>query len=155
MLTICCSVLAQIYYFKPQTLSVSTLFLLILSYWFGNGMHMLLPSHGIFRWINPGPFNSTYMRTLRLYTIAHPIIVKEHVAIIIMSSSAAVSATAIQVISVQDRAFLPRCLFLASNSRVFPQCTITTSWFVVDSLFIPTCASTHCAHRMPAWLSSH
>ncbi|OBZ65661.1 Oligopeptide transporter 3 [Grifola frondosa] len=28
--------------FKPQTLSVSTLFLLILSYWFGNGMHMIL-----------------------------------------------------------------------------------------------------------------
>lgn len=30
-------------------------------------------------------------------------LVKEHVAIIIMSSTAAVSATAIQVISVQDR----------------------------------------------------
>ncbi|KAH8099561.1 OPT oligopeptide transporter [Cristinia sonorae] len=79
------AVLAQIYYFKPQTLSVSTLFLLVLSYWFGNGMHMFLPSRGIFRWINPGPFN-----------------IKEHVAIIIMSSTAANSATAIQVISVQD-----------------------------------------------------
>ncbi|EJF61684.1 OPT oligopeptide transporter [Dichomitus squalens LYAD-421 SS1] len=79
------AVLAQIYYFKPQTLSVSTLFLLVLSYWFGNGLHALLPSHGLFRWINPGPFN-----------------IKEHVAIIIMSSTAAVSATAIQVISVQD-----------------------------------------------------
>ncbi|KAI0707763.1 OPT oligopeptide transporter [Earliella scabrosa] len=79
------AVLAQIYYFKPQTLGVSTLFLLVLSYWFGNAMAMLLPSHGLFRWINPGPFN-----------------IKEHVAIIIMSSTAAVSATAIQVISVQD-----------------------------------------------------
>ncbi|KAH9936802.1 OPT oligopeptide transporter [Epithele typhae] len=79
------AVLAQIYYFKPQTLSVSTLFLLVLSYWFGTGMHALLPSNGIWRWINPGPFN-----------------IKEHVAIIIMSSSASVSATAIQVISVQD-----------------------------------------------------
>lgn len=52
------SVLAQIYYFKPQTLAVSTLFLLVLSYWFGNAMAMALPSRGIFRWINPGPFNS-------------------------------------------------------------------------------------------------
>ncbi|KAI0333608.1 OPT oligopeptide transporter [Cubamyces sp. BRFM 1775] len=79
------AVLAQIYYFKPQTLLVSTLFLLVLSYWFGNAMAIILPSKGIFRWINPGPFN-----------------IKEHVAIIIMSSTAAVSATAIQVISVQD-----------------------------------------------------
>ncbi|KAI0822753.1 OPT oligopeptide transporter [Trametes gibbosa] len=79
------AVLAQIYYFKPQTLSVSTLFLLVLSYWFGNAMAIGLPSGGIFRWINPGPFN-----------------IKEHVAIIIMSSTAATSATAIQVISVQD-----------------------------------------------------
>ena len=53
------SVLAQIYYFKPQTLSVSTLFLLVLTYWFGNAMHVAMPSHGIFRWLNPGPFNST------------------------------------------------------------------------------------------------
>ncbi|KAI0071556.1 OPT oligopeptide transporter [Panus rudis PR-1116 ss-1] len=79
------AVLAQIYYFKPQTLLVSTLFLLVLSYWFGNAMHILLPSRGVFRWLNPGPFN-----------------IKEHVAIIIMSSTAASSATAIQVISVQD-----------------------------------------------------
>ncbi|KAI0926086.1 hypothetical protein AcW1_008352 [Taiwanofungus camphoratus] len=79
------SVLAQIYYFKPQTLNVSTLLLLILSYWVGNGMHILIPSKGIFRWLNPGPFN-----------------IKEHVAIIIMSSTAATSAVAIQVISVQD-----------------------------------------------------
>ncbi|KIP12330.1 hypothetical protein PHLGIDRAFT_62013 [Phlebiopsis gigantea 11061_1 CR5-6] len=79
------AVLAQIYYFKPQTLSVSTLFLLILSYWLGNAMHIALPSKGLFRFLNPGPFN-----------------IKEHVAIIIMSSTAAGSATAIQVISVQD-----------------------------------------------------
>lgn len=98
------SVLAQIYYFKPQTLSVSTLFLLVLSYWFGNGLATLLPSHGIFRWINPGPFNSEF--TCRYMRNDGPLMdgsVKEHVAIIIMSSTAAVSATAIQVISVQDR----------------------------------------------------
>jgi len=79
------AVLAQIYYFKPQTLNVSVLLLLILSYWFGNGMHAAMPSHGWWRWVNPGPFN-----------------IKEHTAIIIMSSTAATSAVAIQVISVQN-----------------------------------------------------
>ncbi|KAH9830037.1 OPT oligopeptide transporter [Rhodofomes roseus] len=79
------AVLAQIYYFKPQTLSVSTLLLLILSYWFGNGMHMIIPTKGWWRWLNPGPFN-----------------IKEHTAIIIMSSTASHSAVAIQVISVQN-----------------------------------------------------
>ncbi|KAI0918825.1 hypothetical protein AcW1_009464 [Taiwanofungus camphoratus] len=79
------AVLAQIYYFKPQTLNVSVLLLLVLSYWFGNGMHILIPQRGIFKWLNPGPFN-----------------IKEHVAIIIMSSTAATSAVAIQVISVQE-----------------------------------------------------
>ncbi|TFY65225.1 hypothetical protein EVJ58_g2107 [Rhodofomes roseus] len=78
------AVLAQIYYFKPQTLSVSILLLLVLSYWFGNAMHMALPSRGVFRFLNPGPFN-----------------IKEHVAIVIMTSTASTSATAIQVISVQ------------------------------------------------------
>ena len=52
------SVLAQIYYFKPQTLTVSTLFLLVLSYWFGNALHTALPSKGLWRFLNPGPFNS-------------------------------------------------------------------------------------------------
>ena len=55
--------LAQIYYFKPQTLSVSTLFLLILSYWLGNAMHIALPSKGLFRYLNPGPFNSKFRVT--------------------------------------------------------------------------------------------
>ena len=96
------SVLAQIYYFKPQTLSVSTLFLLVLSYWFGTGMATLLPSHGIFRWINPGPFNSACCLCSPNPHTYNLRIVKEHVAIIIMSSTASVSATAIQVISVQD-----------------------------------------------------
>ncbi|KZT66154.1 OPT superfamily oligopeptide transporter [Daedalea quercina L-15889] len=79
------AVLAQIYYLKPQTLTVSTLLLLILSFWFGNLMHIIMPTNGRWRWLNPGPFN-----------------IKEHTAIIIMSSTAAHSATAIQAISVQN-----------------------------------------------------
>lgn len=52
------AVLGQIYYFKPQTLAVSKLFLLILTYWFGNALHMVLPERGVWTWLNPGPFNS-------------------------------------------------------------------------------------------------
>ncbi len=94
--------LAQIYYFKPQTLLVSTLFLLVLSYWFGNAMHAGLPTRGLFRFINPGPFNSELNRFLICIRPLTHGSVKEHVAIIIMASTAAGSATAIQVISVQD-----------------------------------------------------
>ncbi|KAI0732699.1 OPT oligopeptide transporter [Fomitopsis betulina] len=79
------AVLAQIYYFKPQTINVSTLLLMILTYWIGNGLHIITPTKGCWRWLNPGPFN-----------------MKEHTAIIIMSSTAATSAVAIQAISVQN-----------------------------------------------------
>lgn len=79
------AVLAQIYYFKPQTITVSQNFLLIITYFFGQAMAKFLPSRGIFKWINPGPFN-----------------IKEHTAILVMATTAASSAIAIQVISVQD-----------------------------------------------------
>ncbi|KAJ6517714.1 OPT oligopeptide transporter [Mycena vulgaris] len=79
------SVLAQLYYFKPQTLSVSQGFLLIMTYFAGKLMEKLIPRVGPLKWLNPGPFN-----------------IKEHGCIIIMSSTAAGSATAIQVISVQE-----------------------------------------------------
>lgn len=77
--------LAQIYYFKPQTINVSQNFLLIITYFFGQAMAKFLPSRGIFRYINPGPFN-----------------IKEHVVILVTATTAASSAIAIQVISVQD-----------------------------------------------------
>ncbi|KIM91664.1 hypothetical protein PILCRDRAFT_810948 [Piloderma croceum F 1598] len=79
------AVLAQLYYFKPQTLFVSQFFLVIMTYFIGKAMEKCLPSQGLFRFLNPGPFN-----------------IKEHTAAIIMCSTAAASATAIQVISVQE-----------------------------------------------------
>ncbi|KIK64985.1 hypothetical protein GYMLUDRAFT_240324 [Collybiopsis luxurians FD-317 M1] len=69
------SVLAQLYYFKPQTLLVSQ----------GKAWEKALPSHGLWYYLNPGPFN-----------------IKEHGSALIMASTASSSATAIQVISVQD-----------------------------------------------------
>ncbi|THH13998.1 hypothetical protein EW146_g6285 [Bondarzewia mesenterica] len=79
------SVLAQIYYFKPQTVSVARLFLLLISYFLGNAMAWGIPRKGIFRYLNPGPFN-----------------IKEHTAILIMCSTASVSATASEIIAVDD-----------------------------------------------------
>lgn len=79
------SVLAQLYYFKPQTLNVSQGFLIIMIYFVGKAWEKIIPSWGLLRYINPGPFN-----------------IKEHAAALIMAYTASGSATAIQVISVQD-----------------------------------------------------
>ncbi|KAJ7284604.1 OPT oligopeptide transporter protein-domain-containing protein [Mycena rebaudengoi] len=65
------SVLATIYTFKPQNATVSQLFCLIIAYVLGTAMHSVLPSHGYWRHLNPGPFN-----------------IKEHTAIVIMSGTA-------------------------------------------------------------------
>lgn len=97
------SVLAQIYYFKPQNLTVSALLLLILSFALGNAMHVALPSKGIFRWLNPGPFNSECPWACLLCSDSDVHSVKEHAAIVIMASTASTSATAIQVFAVQER----------------------------------------------------
>ncbi|KAG2078169.1 OPT superfamily oligopeptide transporter [Suillus decipiens] len=76
--------LAQIYYFKPQTILVSLMFLGIISYVIGFAMETFIPRHGLFRYLNPGPFNK-----------------KENAFIIIMSSAAANSALATEVLAVQ------------------------------------------------------
>jgi OPT family oligopeptide transporter len=77
-------VLAEIYYFKPQTVLVSTLFLAIISYVLGMAMAAVIPRTGFFRYLNPHPFNK-----------------KENAFIIIMSSAAANSALGTEVLAVQ------------------------------------------------------
>ncbi|KIY66395.1 OPT superfamily oligopeptide transporter [Cylindrobasidium torrendii FP15055 ss-10] len=79
------SVLAQLYYFKPQTLNVSQGFLLIMIYFVGKAWERVIPTWGPLKYINPGKFG-----------------IKEHAAAYIMAYTASGSATAIQVISVQD-----------------------------------------------------
>ncbi|KAG1754615.1 OPT oligopeptide transporter protein-domain-containing protein [Suillus lakei] len=76
--------LAQIYYFKPQTILVSLMFLGIISYIIGFAMETFIPRHGLLRYLNPGPFNK-----------------KENAFIIIMSSAAANSALGTEVLAVQ------------------------------------------------------
>ncbi|KAI0028897.1 OPT oligopeptide transporter [Vararia minispora EC-137] len=90
------AVLGELFYFRPQTVYVSGLFLQVFAYILGRGMEFLPgPNNRIerlrtkdtwfWRWINPGPFN-----------------IKEHVAISIMSTTASDQAIAIAVFAAQD-----------------------------------------------------
>ncbi|KAJ6571252.1 peptide transporter MTD1 [Mycena capillaripes] len=91
------AVLGQIFYFRPQTISVSQLFLQILAYILGVLMQEIIPGPGntrygfkvpdnaFWRFMNPGPFN-----------------LKEHVAITIFASTAAGSALAISIFAADD-----------------------------------------------------
>ena len=78
--------ISGIYYFKPQTVSVSTVFLAVITYMLGELMAFIIPRKGIIgRWLNPHPFN-----------------VKEHLAIVIMANSASISAQGIEVLAVEQ-----------------------------------------------------
>ncbi|THG98062.1 hypothetical protein EW145_g7487 [Phellinidium pouzarii] len=91
------AVLGQIFYFRPQTISVSQLFLQIIAYILGRVMSEVIPGPGnphpkfatrdtwLWRFMNPGPFN-----------------IKEHVAITIFCSTAADSALAISIFAADD-----------------------------------------------------
>ncbi|KAF9567140.1 OPT oligopeptide transporter [Agrocybe pediades] len=83
-LSVFSSVLGTIYTFKPQNATVSQLFCLIIAYVLGMGMSAL-PSHGLWHYLNPGPFN-----------------IKEHTMIVIMSSTAANVAIAMEIIAALD-----------------------------------------------------
>ena len=79
------SALATIFLFKPQSVSVSIIFLTVISYVAGNALEYIIPKTGqVGRWLNPHPFNS-----------------KEHLAIVIMSGSASGAAAATEVLATQ------------------------------------------------------
>ncbi|KAK3934581.1 OPT oligopeptide transporter protein-domain-containing protein [Diplogelasinospora grovesii] len=79
------AVIAEIFYFKPQTVNVNVIFLIIIAFCIGEAT-LLIPRWGpIGRFCNPGPFNQ-----------------KEHVFIVIMASSAAVSALGTEQLAVQS-----------------------------------------------------
>ncbi|ETW80571.1 oligopeptide transporter [Heterobasidion irregulare TC 32-1] len=79
------AVLGTIYTFKPQNATVSQLFSLIIAYVLGTAMHAVIPSHGRWRYLNPGPFN-----------------IKEHTAIVMMASTASNVAVAMEIIAALD-----------------------------------------------------
>lgn len=79
------AVLQETFYFKPQVIYVSTMFLTVLSYALGEGMAAFIPRWGpVGRFLNPGPFNK-----------------KEHAASVLMASAAAVSALSTEALAVQ------------------------------------------------------
>ncbi|KAI0628167.1 OPT oligopeptide transporter [Trametes polyzona] len=91
------AVLGELFYFRPQTVQVSGLFLQVFAFILGRGLESILPGPNhlqpklrtkntwFWRFINPGPFN-----------------IKEHVAISIMSTTASDQAIAISVFAAQD-----------------------------------------------------
>ncbi|RDX43336.1 OPT oligopeptide transporter [Lentinus brumalis] len=91
------AVLGQLFYFRPQTVQVSGLFLQVFAFILGRALETVLPGpyHNVprlrtkntwfWRFLNPGPFN-----------------IKEHVAISIMSTTASDQAAAISVFAAQD-----------------------------------------------------
>jgi OPT family small oligopeptide transporter len=90
------AVLGQLFYFRPQTIYVSGLFLQIFAYFLGKFMERVVPGpselaifktrdNRFWRFLNHGPFN-----------------IKEHVAITIMSTTASDSAVAISIFAAQD-----------------------------------------------------
>ncbi|KAJ7364210.1 OPT oligopeptide transporter protein-domain-containing protein [Mycena albidolilacea] len=80
-------VLAEIYYFKPQTVFVSTMFLAIIALALGKFMENFIPTFGFFRYLNPAR--------------KHPFNKKENAFVVIMASAAANSALATEVLAVQ------------------------------------------------------
>ncbi|KAF8663701.1 hypothetical protein AX16_000876 [Volvariella volvacea WC 439] len=91
------SVLGQIFYFRPQTVFVSQLFIQIIAYILGRVLEEIIPGPGnvhehlrtkdnaFWRFMNPGEFN-----------------IKEHVAITIFAATAADSALAISIFAADD-----------------------------------------------------
>ena len=84
-LSIFASILQEIFYFKPQTIYVSVVFLTVIGYVLGEFMAYAIPRWGFLKYLNPGPFNQ-----------------KEHAAITIMASAAAQSATSTQALAAQE-----------------------------------------------------
>ncbi|BGP20351.1 hypothetical protein JCM10213_001595 [Rhodosporidiobolus nylandii] len=80
--------LGQIFYFRPSSLTVSSLFIVCISHILGTLWHVLLPKAergGVWRLLNPNSFN-----------------IKEHVSILIMATTAFSSAQAINVFAADE-----------------------------------------------------
>ncbi|KAM5353427.1 hypothetical protein ACJ41O_000077 [Fusarium nematophilum] len=79
------AIMETIYFFRPVTLDVSNIFLALLSYILGTFLEWAIPKRGVIgRWLNPHPFN-----------------MKEHAAMVVIASSGAQTALAVEVIAVQ------------------------------------------------------
>ncbi|KAK7038375.1 OPT oligopeptide transporter [Favolaschia claudopus] len=95
-LTAFAAVLSQIFYFRPQTIYVSQLFIQILGFLLGRA----------FEWLIPGPSEYAIIRTPDTWFwrfMNHGRFnLKEHVAMSIMASTASISALAISIFAAQE-----------------------------------------------------
>lgn len=95
--------ISAIYYFKPQSVIVSTVFLAVIAWLLGEALALAIPRKGaIGRFLNPGPFNK-----------------KEHVAIVIMANSASVGAYGMELLATEK---------LWYNNTVNPGLAIFLLW---------------------------
>ncbi|KAK7535339.1 OPT oligopeptide transporter protein-domain-containing protein [Phyllosticta citribraziliensis] len=83
-LSIFSSVLQTIFYFKPQVIYISVVFLTVIAYIIGEGMALIPRIGPVGRFLNPFPFNS-----------------KEHAFIVVMASAGATSAVATEILAAQ------------------------------------------------------
>jgi len=83
-LAIFASVIQEIYYFKPQAIYVSLVFITVIGYALGELLALLPRTNAVLRFINPFPFNS-----------------KEHAFILIMASAAATNAVSTEILAAQ------------------------------------------------------
>lgn len=74
----------EIYYFKPQAIYVSLVFITVIAYALGETIALIPRTNAVFRFLNPSAFNS-----------------KEHAFIVIMSSAAATNAVSTEILAAQ------------------------------------------------------
>lgn len=79
------AVIAEIFYFKPQTITVNVIFLQIIGFVLGEATTYIPQWGPVGRFLNPGPFN-----------------MKEHIFITIFASSGATSALGTEQLAVQS-----------------------------------------------------
>lgn len=88
------SVLAEIYYFKPQTLSVNGIFLVMIAFVIAEAMDKFIPRHteraGL-QWLNP----------VLKFLNPHPFNIKEHTLITIIATTGSTAALGTEVLAVQ------------------------------------------------------
>jgi hypothetical protein len=95
-LSACFSYPPSVQYFRPQTVSVSQLFLQIIAYILGKALEEVIPGpHHTGRWKTP---DNAFWRFMN----GGPFNLKEHVAITIMAATASDSALAISIFAAQD-----------------------------------------------------
>jgi len=116
------AVLQEVFYFKPQVIYVSIMFLTVLSYALGEFMAICIPRWGpVGRFLNPGPFNK-----------------KEHAAAVLMSSAASVSALYWSI--GRPKTFLWRlsqCCCWRIHHYVYSVDWIRSCWYDEDRSAIP------------------